>query len=138
MLCIVYVFVFVFAFEYLCCVSSCICTKREEKERNVGKVKGCLRQSGIDAPAKSVSRQSVACPVTHTHTPCSQIQTHTDSAHKHEYEEREVTQMQIHKYTNANIKKKIIQMQIHTYEEKKLYKCTPTVDTSLCKFFQVL
>ena len=43
--------------------------KKMENIRNVGEVKGCLRQSGIDAPAKSVSRQSVACPV--THRPCS-------------------------------------------------------------------
>ena len=94
MLCIVYVFVFVFAFEYLCCVSSCICTKREEKERNVGKVKGCLRQSGIDAPAKSVSRQSVACPVTHTEPP--------HKYKKHKYEEKSNTNAQILMYTQIH------------------------------------
>ena len=75
---------YVFAYEYLYYIdilfpmylfkclysgSCCICSKRRKNIRNVGKVKGCLGQSGIDALAKSVSRQSVACPVTHTEPP---------------------------------------------------------------------
>ena len=88
----------VFVFLYCICItiklylfSSLCCTlyenTKKEKERNVGRVKGCLGQSGIDAPAKSVSPQSVACPVTHTHTGPQKhkhklyTNTHTNNAH---------------------------------------------------------
>ena len=80
----------VFVFVY--CICNCTCyllcvalyeNTKKEKDRNVGRVKGCLGQSGIDAPAKSVSPQSVACPVTHTrahkntNTNCTQIHIQT-------------------------------------------------------------
>ena len=98
---------------------------KKEKERNVGRVKGCLGQSGIDAPAKSVSPQSVACPVTHTHTLCSQIQIWREKSYTHIpcsqiWRKNTNTQIWIGKiiHTNANT-----QIQKRKYKEKKLYKC---------------